>query len=306
MKAKHWSEWFLGAGLILLSISHWFPVGIYVLELLGAFAHLTVFLSAGLIIFGLALHMRILAVFALIAALISGTLVLPHFSSLEVQDKQDLSIGQFNLYHDNPTPELAIIELAKNVPDIFSIQEQNPKWSSIIDSIFGDSHPYSVEAPWENCCLGNGLFSKHPITSYEVLDLKNAPTIIAKILVNGREVTVVSLHTRPPAFPNETNDRNWQLEAVAKLVAHDEDACFVIGDFNIVPWDRTFKDFLTTGNLAAIRDGFQATYPMDFGIPLIPIDYITFKGNVVPASCDAITIPGSDHRGLVAGFAFKD
>lgn len=294
------------SAFILLSISHWFPLGIGPLELLNAFAHFTVILSAVTILLSLTLKFRFLAVSALISLCISGALVLPHFTSLESSEESDFTIGQFNMYHNNPSPERAIWELAQTAPDIFSIQEQNITWSPIIDSLFRSTHPYTIEAPWTECCYGIGLYSKYPIVSYNVIDLDNTPVIIAQFLFGTQELTVISLHTRPPAFPNETEKRNRQLETVADIISHESGPCLVIGDFNIVPWDEIFKEFLKVADLSAIRDGFQATYPMDFGFPLIPIDHITHSDNLIPKSCKAVIIPGSDHRGLIAGFKFKD
>ena len=59
-------------------------------------------------------------------------------------------------------------------------------------------------------------------------------------------------------------------------------------------------------HLIEVREGFQATYPMNLGIPLIPIDHITYKGGLEAVFCNAVSLPGSDHRGLVASFAFKE
>ena len=306
MKPHWWVQWVIGTGLILISTSHWFPLGIGMLELLGAFAHFTVIVSAISILLSLTLKLRFLAISALLSLCISGALILPHFSSLESSSDFDFTIGLFNLYHNNPSAERAIWQLAQTAPDIFSIQEQNIAWSPIIDSLFQSTHPYTIEAPWAECCYGIGLYSKYPILWYNVIDLDNAPVIIAQFLIGTEQLTVISLHTRPPVFPNETEKRNRQLETVAEIISHENGPCLVIGDFNIVPWDAIFKEFLKVADLTAIRDGFQATYPMDFSFPLIPIDHITHSDDLVPKSCEAVIIPGSDHRGLVAGFKFKD
>ena len=96
------------------------------------------------------------------------------------------------------------------------------------------------------------------------------------------------------------------LRTVADIVSNTPSDHIVLGDLNIVPWDATFKGFLKEAKLSAVRDGFQATYPMDHGIPLIPIDHITYSGKLAPVWCRTLTLPGSDHCGMMAGFAFKD
>lgn len=292
--------------MVLLSISHWFPVGINVLELLGAFAHFTLLLSIAVVAISAIFRFRVLLVAGIVSAVINGALVVPHFLPTNYSGEAELTVGQFNLWHYNPTPELAINTIAETAPDIFTIQEFNEEWSAITDSVFEDSHPYVVAAPMEDCCYGIGLHSKYPLVSYTVLEIGRTPFIIAQISVQSRTITVVSLHTRPPAFPNETEERNLQLKGIASIVSAETTDCIVLGDFNVVPWDQEFNSFLESGKLRAARNGFQATYPMDFGFPLIPIDHITYSEGLVPTHCKAVKLVGSDHRGLVAGFAFMD
>ncbi|MCF8460856.1 MAG: endonuclease/exonuclease/phosphatase family protein [Flavobacteriales bacterium] len=298
-------QYTLGSGLILLSISHWFPLGIWPLELLGAFAHFTVVLGLFVFIGALLLKLRLLAGAALLSVLASAALVAPHFAPFPTEEAPAFTIAQFNVYHHNPSLEIAIAELAACNADVFTIQELNATWTPLLDSIFELSHPYTISAPWDTCCYGIGIYSKFPITSYDVLDIENTPIIIAQVLINELDVTVISLHTRPP-FPNETEERNLQMRTVSEIAQSIKNPVIVLGDFNIVPWDAEYKAFLEKGNLLAVRDGFQATYPMHVGLPLIPIDHITFSKNLVPTSCQTVTIPGSDHRGLMAGFVFKD
>ncbi|MBP9152112.1 MAG: endonuclease/exonuclease/phosphatase family protein [Flavobacteriales bacterium] len=306
MKIPNWLQYTLGSGLILLSVSHWFSLGIWPLELLGAFAHFTVVLGLFVFIGALLLKLRLLAGAAFLSVLTSAALVAPHFAPFPSEELPEFTIAQFNVYHNNSTATEAIQLIAAANSDVFTIQELNTTWTPLLDSIFTLSHPYTVEAPLETCCYGIGIYSKFPIASYEVLEIENTPVVIAQVLINESEVTVISLHTRPPAFPNETKERNRQLEAVANIISTESGHVIVLGDFNLVPWDGEFKSFLEQGNLNAVRNGFQATYPMDVGLPLIPIDHITFSKNLVPTSCQTVTIPGSDHRGLMAGFVFKD
>lgn len=305
MKIPNWLQYALGSGLILLSLFHWFPLGIWPFELLGAFAHFTVAFSILILIGALFLKLRLLAGAAFLSLLANAALVAPYFAPFATEQAPAFTIAQFNVYHHNPSPESAIAELAACNADVFTIQELNAKWTPLLDSVFIQSHPYTIAAPWDTCCYGIGIYSKFPITSYDVLDIEATPVVIAQVLINELEVTVISLHTRPP-IPNETKERNAQLQIVAEIAQTITHPVIVLGDFNVVPWDAVFKSFLQTGNLHAVRDGFMATYPMDIGLPLIPIDHITYSKKLVATSCETVTISGSDHSGMMAGFAFKD
>jgi len=302
----NWLQCAFGFGLILLSLSHWFPLGIWPLELLGAFAHFTATFCILVLIAALLLRLYFLTGSAFLSLVLNAALVTPHFASIPSSVNPHFTIAQFNVYHNNPTADEAIQFIANTNPDVFTIQELNTHWSESIDSIFSQSHSYTVKVPSENCCHGIGFYSKFPITSYEVLDIEKTPVIVAHVLINHSELTLISLHTRPPVFPNETDQRNTQLRTVAEIARTIKNPIIVLGDFNIVPWDSEFKDFLLKGNLKVAHHGFQATFPMEFGFPLIPIDHITYSDKLVPTSCQTVTIPGSDHHGLVAGFTFKD
>ena len=306
MKATNKAEWVLGIALVLIAISHWLPLGFHISELLGAFAHFTTLLSVVVVMVATVLRHHVLAVSALISTLVSGALVVPHVLPSNHSGDAGLSVGQFNLWHHNPSPESAIEIIAHRAPDVFTIQELNASWTPFTDSLFAQTHPYTVEVPMEDCCYGIGLFSRYPIASYTVLDLEETPVIIAQLLVQDLTITIISLHTRPPVFPNETVERNAQLKAVAAIAAAETTDLIVLGDFNVVPWDGVFKDFLKTSGLARTYNGFNATYPMDLGVPLIPIDHICYRGSLAPTAMETISIPGSDHCGLVVGFGFEN
>jgi endonuclease/exonuclease/phosphatase (EEP) superfamily protein YafD len=306
LKVKLWAEWFLGVGLILLSASHWFPFGINLLELLGAFAHATCILSLIITVVSTIMRLWPLTSLSLLAFAISGLLILPHLFTPEMTGDSNFSVGQFNVYHNNPIPQDAIVALAQNAPDIFTIQELNSEWKSTIDSLVLPTHPYHIEEYWNNCCYGIGVYSKYPIIDSRLLELEKIPAIECTINVNGQRLSLLSLHTFPPAFPDQTEQRNQQLQQAELIIAAMDSPLLIVGDLNLVSWNRTLTQFTQSQKLKSARKGLMATYPMDFGFPLIPIDHILYKGAITPTHCETFCIPGSDHKGLIASFTFKD
>ena len=296
---------FIGVVLFLLSISHWFPMGINLLELLGAFAHFTLGLSAVMAVVFAIKRYWVPFRFLLLAIALNAALLIPHIGDSNSNKTPDFTIGQFNVYHLNPIPEQAILELSNTEVDVFTIQELNLDWMPSVDSLIKKKYPFYLEKPWADCCYGIGLYSKFPIVSGEVFELGKTPLIRANININGQVITVISFHTRPPAFPDETDIRNAQMKAIATMCSTIEHPLVVIGDLNVVPWDTEFDSFLELGNLKAVRNGFQATYPMGLGVPLIPIDHVTYSDGMSPTSSEAITITGSDHLGIVASFKLE-
>lgn len=275
-------------------------------ELPKAFAHWWFLFSLIVMAVSIIRRLLILGLSSVVLALISAWMVLPQLYSIDSPQAAEVLVGQYNFYHYNPTPSEALKTVFEDGPDVFTIQEYSAEFAKEASENLTSTYPYNVTNPWDGCCYGIGVFSKFPIVESETLQIGRTPVIRALIDVNGKLVRVISLHTRPPAFPDETKIRNEQLMAVAEMASSETHSCIVLGDFNIVPWDNVFKEFLRKGNLTAAHDGLQLTYPMDLGFPLIPIDHITYSGNLVPTSCETVTIPGSDHRGLIAGFAFKE
>ena len=296
---------FVGVVLFLVSLSHWFPMGVHVLELLSAFAHFTLVLSVLASAFIAFQRSWIALSFSVLAIVLGAALLFPHFASLESTEESNFTIGQFNVYHRNPSSEQAISELSTAEFDIFTIQELNSRWMPTIDSLIKKKYPFYLEEPWNDCCYGIGIYSKFPIVNGEVFDLGKTPAIRANIKINGQIITVISFHTRPPAFPGETDIRNAQMRTVAEMSRTAEEPILVLGDFNVAPWDAAFGSFLEKGSLKVVRNGFQATYPMDFGVPLIPIDHITYSAGLAPTTCETVTITGSDHKGIVASFKLE-
>ena len=212
--------------------------------------------------------------------------------------EQGLTVVQANVWHNNPLWHEAITNLSKLDVDFISIQELNNAWLPTANEKLGSYWPFSVTLPHDSCCYGIGLYSRHRLQFTEVFNWGNAPTIRAVAVTPLGKVVVYAVHTRPPAFPNETQLRDQTLDSLAYNIRNELYPVIVVGDLNIVPWDTKYQRLLQLAELIDARTGFHATYPMDFGIPLIPIDHIATT-QLRSCGFEAFAIPGSDHRGLV-------
>lgn len=294
-----------GVGILSISLSHWFSFGLNLLELLGAFAHFTALLALLLLIVSATCKSYILGGLSAASLLLNLLLVIPTITPLNHNSNPDFTLGQFNVYHNNPNAEASIKAIKSVEADVIAIQELNAEWLKFINTELSETYPYKIEKPWTNCCYGIGLYSKFPLHDAKLLHFDGVPYISALININGIVVQVITFHTQAPAFPNKTAERNAQLKLIAESLILDKPT-IVFGDLNIVSWDPEFKRFLETSNLRLVKNGFIPTYPMDFVVPLIPIDHIMHSSQIEPTSLDATELPGSDHKGLVAGFRFKE
>jgi endonuclease/exonuclease/phosphatase (EEP) superfamily protein YafD len=119
-------------------------------------------------------------------------------------------------------------------------------------------------------------------------------------------LTFVAVHLLPP-YPYPA--REWLAETarLRDFLADIPGSALVAGDFNATVDHVQFRRLLTDGYADATRQagaGYPATYPTDrrFG-PLIGIDHVLTRGATATAA-RTVTLPGSDHRGLLVRVAF--
>jgi len=93
----------------------------------------------------------------------------------------------------------------------------------------------------------------------------------------------------------------------AAVAAHGDGPLVVAGDFNAVPEQAPMLRLHRLGlrsaaDLAAA--GWLPTYPSGGVLPpLLPIDHVLVNQRLTATAVTAVTAPGSDHRGLLAGIA---
>lgn len=292
--------------MLLVAWAMWWPMGLYLFELSLPFAPYFCVLFLTVAAWSVFRAQYLTAASGLFFSTVIGLLFVPVvWPNLRVADA-DLKVVQANVFHHNAAIDKAIEVLLQTEADVIAVQEISTAWSEKFCHRITKQYPYSVVIPHDTCCYGIALFSRHPIMHHEVLQVEGAPQIVADVQLGGETVRVIVVHTLPPAFPDQTAERNEQLRQLTQTALASEHPTILLGDLNIVPWDRTFQVFLEAADLHQVQNGFQPTWPMDLGFPLIPIDLVTHSERFIPTSCEAVTVPGSDHRGLVVGFEVSE
>lgn len=216
-----------------------------------------------------------------------------------------IRIGVFNVFHHNENYNAGVDVLLTSDCDVLAVLEVSSEWDLALTDGLVHAYPYSVRVPQSDCCYGMSVYSRLPIVTDTVMYLTRDPVIKAMVTLNEVDVDVWCVHTRPPIFPNDTEERNLLLGLVAKEVAASGRSALLMGDLNIVPWAKEFKQLKAVSGMDDARRGFLATYPLELGIPLIPIDHILHTDTFSTSFCRTVLIPGSDHKGLVAGLSYR-
>ncbi|MFT4525180.1 MAG: endonuclease/exonuclease/phosphatase (EEP) superfamily protein YafD [Granulosicoccus sp.] len=300
-----WFIRFCAIGILPVLFVQLFPSDITLFQLLESFLIQT--LIGGILLFAFAVWTK-----EKLSAISFGTVAIiilikafPYYWPFGMgwNGEPDLTIGHYNLWHHNEDPSAAIQAISDQNADIIGIQELNSAWLDEL-SILDKTHPYSFTVPHDTCCYGIGLYSKYPITIQDQIDLEKTPALEVEVEVNGRSVKLLYLHARPPAFPDQSQSRNKQLEAMGERAKKAKSNWILFGDFNIVPWSIDYQNMVKESGGEDSRKGFQATFPADY-ISLIPIDHVVHSMDMECTGFQSYKLEGSDHKGIVAGFRFK-
>lgn len=293
-------------GIIVLAALQTHTFGIWQFELTQSFSVHYVWFCFGLLLTGLITGNK----WQILGALVSIAIIAPSsasyiFENRDVSASAEVQISVVNIYHFNQEHEHLLPMIQGLQVDLLTILEVSETWNVKLKHTLAESHPYSLSLPSTECCYGMSFYSKLPIVEDSVYYWTQDPVIRARVVVLGKEVDVWSVHTRPPIFPNNTEERNYLMAKVAEEIKTIGKPALLAADLNIVPWAEAFQKMKTTSGMNDSRRGFLATYPMEFGIPLIPIDHIMHTEHFTTAYCKTEVIPGSDHKALVAGVSWK-
>ena len=129
-------------------------------------------LLLGLAIIGLMMKIRraplILLLFAIIGVWQSGAgnriEPLPQAVSAEIAGAGNISLLHYNLRFDNPRMDDVLAMIAKENPDILSLNETSRNWMPRLETL-NERYPYRFHCPEWNAIGGSMIFSKLPLNA---------------------------------------------------------------------------------------------------------------------------------------------
>ncbi len=205
------------------------------------------------------------------------------------------------------------LHLAPYLPDIIFLQEIRSGYHAkkLVEKLFNGQGDYRHYARRSCAVIVRGK-----IAHYLEVPGTRCQLVTAR-LHNGVEVQLMNVHLSPAT----TNLRLWRRDcwrahyhnrlrrrtelAYQLAVLKQKTPAFrlptiIAGDFNAPANDASYDLF--GGNFvdtfASVGSGWGNSYPSTF--PIVRIDHIFSTTDLIPERCAAITIPGSDHRMIVA------
>ncbi|WP_307787690.1 endonuclease/exonuclease/phosphatase family protein [Mycolicibacterium sp. S2-37] len=206
----------------------------------------------------------------------------------------------------------SFVALATDHADVITVSELTPEIVQRFSRAgLQQTFPHSVLDPRPGAG-GIGLFSRYPFVTGASPGIPNISAAAAELDVPGVRFNPIlaSVHVISPLAGDTDAFTQWR-DGITATKAHlaqltqaaEPGAVIVGGDFNSTPDMRQFRDLLTDGYRDAVQQlgsGLSPTFPANRWMPpLITIDHILTR-NAAASSVKTITIPGSDHRALLA------
>jgi endonuclease/exonuclease/phosphatase (EEP) superfamily protein YafD len=220
----------------------------------------------------------------------------------------DVRVFTANVRMGDANPH-SFVESARRTADLVAVQELTPQETRrFSEAGLSEQFPYSVLKPAAGAS-GIGLWSRFPIEAVLQDHWPGCAVVSARVRVPGlrTDLTFASVHViapHPKLFDQWHRGIN-SADVVMQWLAKSAGAGSVIvaGDFNSTPDMREYRELLSNGYRDGVEQsgaGFAPTYPGNEPYPpLITIDHVVIR-NATASSVKSVTVPGSDHRGLIA------
>ncbi|WP_300768295.1 endonuclease/exonuclease/phosphatase family protein [uncultured Bifidobacterium sp.] len=212
-----------------------------------------------------------------------------------------------NVYRGHADAQTIVDIVRDQRVEVLTLQETTPKFVTALKKAgIEDYLPYSVVSSADGT-YGNGLWSAAALANPsddEVDSLSSFMPAGTVDFANGRSVRFVSVHTTSPKPGNWTMWRT-SLEDVAKLGSTTGKRYVLMGDFNSTVDHTPFRELLGSRFSDAAYEsghGFTFTWPANRSwLPAFSgIDHVVIDKRITAGQVTVVSIPGSDHKGLLA------
>lgn len=231
-------------------------------------------------------------------------LILPQYhqpvTTQEVPTGSDvLRIAHLNVYQMNERYAEVVQRAIASEADVISVQEVDEAWAEALREGLASTYPH-MQVDARGNCYGIALFSKLPFTEVSTPEVAGAPFIEAIVPTSDGPVRILSVHATSPISYAHFQRRNTLLAHLGEDIGTRPMPTVLVGDLNTVHWDRAYRSFRTRSGLLPVNGPDLRTWPSIGPIALIPLDHLMISPGLGATDVQRFTIPGSDHRGLVA------
>jgi endonuclease/exonuclease/phosphatase (EEP) superfamily protein YafD len=220
---------------------------------------------------------------------------LPKYTPRQPVSKRDIMcVNAFN--ENDDLSQLAEI-LDKTNPEILLIMEVTQRLEDRLKDVI-NKYEYRLQTPVRDgfsiCLLSKHKLEKPQVTFHGP---KETPLLHAEVNLNGKEYHVFCAHPKPALSGRWYHHRREYFREITPIVRQARLPAIVLGDFNSVPWERHFVEFLEKAEIqSTTKDyGYVITWPV-YCLPMgIPMDHILMDKNEDFSGLHVGPKVGSDH-----------
>lgn len=282
------------------------PTDIYLIDVIQSFA-LHAVVGYALIAFILITWQKRRAAMPFFLASFSLLLyLLPYFTASPTQDYKiegnSFRVAHYNVLNSNTLYDEIAEQAQFTGADLISFQEVDSTWMEELVIRLKDQYPHHHLSYQD--AHGVAIFSKHPVEDLTTYYWGGEPNLTGNIVLSDTTVHFVAAHTLSPRNEDRYTKRNQHLRQMARYLESIEGPVLAIGDFNVVPWNPHIVQIRRQSSLSDSRRSLTPTYPADWKIGGIPIDYILHSDELQCLDFQSLDTAGSDHRGVLGEYRF--
>lgn len=216
-------------------------------------------------------------------------------------DGPALTVVTANLQYSNARHQPFLDWLDAQHADLVVLQEVTEAWSRRLAERADLPHRQVLarDDPYGMAVLGGW-----PLESFAWVDLvgDGLPSAEGTVLVQGRRVRFIGLHTHWPLTPGLARARDAALQRAAARAGESVEPVVLLGDLNVTPFSPAFERLLEHGGLRDVLQGarWQPTWAARAWPVALRIDHVLLSQDLCVEYATVGPDIGSDHRPVVA------
>jgi len=214
------------------------------------------------------------------------------------------SLMQLNLRYDNRDPAEVLRLIAREKPDIITLQEVSAQWQPRVKLLEG-SYPYRQHCKNTPLAWGVDILSRRPFAEGSQAGcIGNGLMAFARFDLGGAPVSVVALHLSWPWPFGQPRQIRFLLPHLARF----DEPVLIAGDFNAAPWSHAVRQIEAasgTHHVSGIGPSWlHRTLPAKLARYIgLPIDQVLASGGIDIARIGTLGPTSSDHLAVRLDFS---
>ena len=226
--------------------------------------------------------------------------------SAEPVGRSEYKLLQLNLRYDNRNQADFIRLIAREAPDVITVQEASDNWRPQLKAIEA-RYPYNLYCPSTKRIGGVAILSRRPFALGTTPQcIGNSLAGLARIDFGGRSAIIVALHLGWP-WPYEQTENVEELRAYFERL---QGPLIIAGDFNATPWSQTLKTITVASQTRSV-EGLRPSWLVNGTLAHaarwigLPIDHILVSQRISPTRVETLAPAGSDHLPMLLRFSIS-